>query len=108
MGLVENMHNGLVFQAVSFDQCFRSGWIRIQFGPGSGPVFGIQLRIQMSKNRFKKPLLRLALRMRNFNHSFLSFFLELISLGNFLLSPLLKSYHIEWKFFVLLYNIVSL
>jgi hypothetical protein len=34
-------------------QCFGSGsgWIRIQFGPGSG--FGI--RIQVSKNRFKKP-----------------------------------------------------
>ncbi len=32
-------------------KCFGSGWIRVQFGPGSGSGFWIQ----MSKNRFDKP-----------------------------------------------------
>jgi hypothetical protein len=45
----------------------------------------------------------------NFNHSFLSLFQELLLLAIFSYLALLKSYHIEWKFFaVLLYNIVSL
>ncbi len=35
----------------------------------------------------------------NFNHSFLSLFQELITHGNLSYLALLKSYHIEWKFF---------
>jgi hypothetical protein len=74
------------------------------------PKSGSGFWIQMSKNRFKKPKFtmtyssfnlkdknRKMLKLSwNFNHSSLSLFQELITLGIFFLS-LFKNYHIECK-----------
>ncbi len=69
-------------------------WIR---DPDPYSESGFGFRIQMSKNRFKKPKFTMTDKNRkmlqlswNFNHSFLSLFQELITLGIFILSHTVK------------------
>ncbi len=101
--LSEHLQEGIHYFLAVFRNRIR---IRILLVPHSiwawvpDPYSESGFRIQMSKNRFKKPKFtmtdfkdknRKMLRLSwNFNHSFLSLVQELITLGNFILSHTVK------------------
>jgi hypothetical protein len=105
-------------QSWSSQQCFGSGsgWIRIQFGPGSGiwirirnPDSGsICIKIGLKSQNLLFTWRKMLWLSWNFNYSFLSLFQELTTHGNFLLSRTVKKLSHRMEIFCWLCNYITM